>query len=302
MCFALKNVLAVALAAFTSGCGLRDQGLAPRPPVPMEPARVEHVILLSIDGGKPTVIRGGSMPLTTRRAEEGASSWEARTVFPSITLVSHTSMLTGLTPERHRVDWNSWRPEAGPVAIPTVFELLERQGHKTALFATKEKLRHLDRPGTIAHVEIAAQQAKLIAEAAARHILAHRPSFVFVHFSEPDLAGHSHGWGSEAQRSALLEVDQAIAVLERAVAEAKIADQTVFLVTADHGGHDRTHGHDTRDDMTIPWIAFGSHVRRGHQLRELITTYDTAATVLWLLGAPVPSEWDGRPVTSAFTE
>jgi hypothetical protein len=30
-------------------------------------------------------------------------------------------------------------------------------------------------------------------------------------------------------------------------------------------------------------------------------TYDTAATVLWLLGVPLPeSDFDGRPVTEAF--
>jgi hypothetical protein len=27
---------------------------------------------------------------------------------------------------------------------------------------------------------------------------------------------------------------------------------------------------------------------------------DTAATVLWLLGVPVPAAWEGRPVTAAF--
>ena len=31
-----------------------------------------------------------------------------------------------------------------------------------------------------------------------------------------------------------------------------------------------------------------------------VTTYDTAATALWLLDVPVPAEFDGKPVTSAF--
>jgi arylsulfatase A-like enzyme len=31
-----------------------------------------------------------------------------------------------------------------------------------------------------------------------------------------------------------------------------------------------------------------------------VTTYDTAATALYALGIPVPAEFDGKPVVSAF--
>ena len=34
--------------------------------------------------------------------------------------------------------------------------------------------------------------------------------------------------------------------------------------------------------------------------RFAVTTYDTAATALWLLGIPIPPEFDGKPVASAF--
>jgi arylsulfatase A-like enzyme len=31
-----------------------------------------------------------------------------------------------------------------------------------------------------------------------------------------------------------------------------------------------------------------------------VTTYDTAATALWLLDVPIPKSFDGKPVTEAF--
>jgi len=31
------------------------------------------------------------------------------------------------------------------------------------------------------------------------------------------------------------------------------------------------------------------------------STCDTAATALWLLGIPIPADFDGRPVVEAFT-
>jgi len=41
-------------------------------------------------------------------------------------------------------------------------------------------------------------------------------------------------------------------------------------------------------------------IKRGFEIKNRVSTCDTAATALWLLGVPVPQEMDGKPVTSAF--
>ena len=55
------------------------------------------------------------------------------------------------------------------------------------------------------------------------------------------------------------------------------------ILTADHGGHGKSHGTTDPRDMTIPWIVWGAGVHSGDALSG-IHTMDTAATVLWLLG------------------
>jgi phosphopentomutase len=72
-----------------------------------------------------------------------------------------------------------------------------------------------------------------------------------------------------------------------------------LIVTADHGGHGTNHGSDDPRDVTIPWISWGQGVKPG-VLTESISTMDTAATVLWLLGVGEPSDWAGQAVTGAF--
>jgi arylsulfatase A-like enzyme len=52
--------------------------------------------------------------------------------------------------------------------------------------------------------------------------------------------------------------------------------------------------------MTIPWIAWGAGVKPGVEIKDPISTCDTAATALWLLDVAVPKDWDGKPVVSAF--
>jgi arylsulfatase A-like enzyme len=103
----------------------------------------------------------------------------------------------------------------------------------------------------------------------------------------------AYGWAVRRSDAAVRRI------LEEAEATFGSGNYTVIL-TADHGGHDRTHGTEDPRDMTIPWIAWGLGVRPGDLGFEAIQTIDTAATALWLLGVELPEEWSGRPVRAAF--
>src|ERR1700728_4534584 len=80
--------------------------------------RAEHIFIISIDGGKPAVIAQSQMPELQKLVAEGAHTWKATTIFPSITLPAHTSMLTGVGPEKHKIMWNEYKPELGFVQVP----------------------------------------------------------------------------------------------------------------------------------------------------------------------------------------
>ncbi len=283
--------------------------------------RVDHVFIVSIDGGKPAVMAQSDMPVLKRLVAEGACTWTATTIFPSLTLPSHTSMLTGVGPDKHRVSWNTWKPGKGVVRVPTVFAEAKKAGLSTAMFVGKEKFRHLLQPGTVDEFRFKSQlpdmavgaepvnpkatkpstvPAWIVARQAAGYIVEARPSLCFIHFTDPDDAGHKYGWGSPQQIWAFSDVDGALAEILDAIDSAGIGDSSVLLITADHGGHARTHGSRRLEDMNIPWIAWGRAVKRNFTLTSQVTTYDTAATALWLLSVPLPAAFDGRPVLEAF--
>lgn len=267
---------------------------------------IKHVFIISFDGGKPAVMQQSQMPTLMQMRSEGTGTWEAFTVVPSITLVSHTSMLTGVQPDKHLIDWNSWKPEKGVVSVPTIFALAKKKGLTTSLFAGKEKFKHLNIPGSVDDFSIPGNDAttvvdaKTVAAAAAQCIVDKKPNLCFIHFADSDTTGHAFGWGSSEQIKAFSDEDAALLMIKEALQKAGIVDSSVVILTADHGGHAKTHGSTILEDMHIPWIAWGQGVKKGAPLKERISTCDTAATALWLLDVEVPKEFDGKPVKEAF--
>ncbi len=72
------------------------------------------------------------------------------------------------------------------------------------------------------------------------------------------------------------------------------------LVQADHGGHDRDHGTDLPEDLTIPWIVMGPRIRPGFEIAAPVSLLDTAPTLATLLDIPVPPQWEGRSIDEAL--
>lgn len=266
----------------------------------------EHVIVISIDGLRPDAIERFGAETLTRLMEEGSYTLEAQTIFPSKTLPSHTSMLTGVDPEVHGVTWNSNRMEEhGHVEVATIFEMADDAGLHTAAFFSKSKFHHLEREGTLEYSQAPGQNhehwlaTRTVPDAIA-YLQHRRPNLMFVHLGEPDFAGHTAGWMSRIYGWAVRRADAGVGALLEAADEVYGRGNYTVIVTADHGGHGRTHGTDDPRDMIIPWITWGDGVERGRVTAPVRTT-DTAATVLWLLGVRVPAEWTGAAVASAYT-
>ena len=266
----------------------------------------DHVIVISIDGLRPDAIEKYDARAIKRLMHEGRYTLTAQTITASLTLPAHTSMLTGVGADVHGITWNSDKlEEKGYVKVPTIFGLAHESGFTTAAFFSKTKFHELEVPSTLDYwrspkggmdpMFSEERTTGLVSE-----YLAHAsPNLMFVHLMEPDFIGHQFGWMGHMYGMAVREADLGVArVLKDADKHFGRGNYTVIL-TADHGGHDKTHGTTDARDMTIPWVVWGAGVQPGDTLSG-IKTMDTAATVLWLLGVDVPSNWVGRPVSTAF--
>lgn len=277
--------------------------------------RADHVFIVSFDQGAPAGIAKSEMPLFKAMAAEGSHTWHAYTIVPSLTLPSHTSMVTGVGIQKHQILWNDYQPAKGTVGVPTIFSIAKEHGFSTGIFAAKEKFKTFVLPGSVDNFVIPpTPDARSVAEACAAEIRKSKPALALIHFGDTDAAGHKFGVDSAEKMKAFTDCDAALGILRAAVKETGIEGSSVFILTADHGGHDvpemkegqptgrtyGTHGSPDTCDVEIPWIAWGAGVKPHAEITAPVVIYDTAATALWLLGIDVPEGFWGRPVEQAF--
>jgi hypothetical protein len=109
---------------------------------------IERVLIISIDGLRPDLIDLAPMPILSALMQEGAYTLNAQTIHPSATLPAHASMLTGLCPDQHGVNWNDYIPENGYAQGTSIFTLAKQAGLYTVMIVNKEKLRQVTPPET----------------------------------------------------------------------------------------------------------------------------------------------------------
>lgn len=218
-------------------------------------------------------------------------SMKTQTVMPSVTLPCHMSLFHSVPPDRHGILSNTYMPQVRP--IKGLFEVLRAAGKKTGIVYDWEELRDLSRPDSLAnaifmsgHIYDYWNTCEKLTERAIDYINSDDPDFVFYYYGLTDAVGHGSGWMSEDYMKAVSKV---WTLIEKLVSS--IGDYTVIF-TADHGGHDRTHGTDKPEDMTIPLIISDPSL----ETRELesASILDIAPTVAAILGAQPDPEWEGR--------
>ncbi len=251
----------------------------------------KKVLLILVDGMRPDGLE--EIPYVRKMQADGASTLAARTIMPSVTLPCHMSLFHSVPAERHGILTNTYTPMVRP--LNGICEQLSMYKKKCGFFYGWEQLKDLARPGTLygsdflwgSRIGYEKVNHELTSRALA-FIEEESPDFVFLYLGWVDLAGHNNGWLSAEYYTAVRGSWQEI---ER-IAEAVPEEYTV-IVTADHGGHDRSHGADTDTDMTIPLFFRGVDFAPGSTLAEA-NIMDIAPTIAAIVGVEPAEEWEGR--------
>lgn len=242
-----------------------------------------HVLLITIDGFAAFYLKDPSAPLPTLRklASEGAMADGMKVANPSITWPNHTTLVTGVYAEKHSVFFNGVLKRAGAglsvavdprrdkadlVAIPTLYDLLHKNGYRTAgiNWPCTRNSGTLDDdfpdvPDSITHstpklrdelvaagilkdntdrsfaTQSAASRDQIWTAAAAHVIRARKPNFMLIHMLITDGIQHRYGPRTPAALTALAQADFQLRDILAALDQAGIRERTTLFIVADHG-------------------------------------------------------------------
>ena len=271
---------------------------------------VNHVVIIGCDGLSPDGIQKAKTPNMDSLMQRGAYTMHARAVMPTSSSPNWASMLMGAGPEQHGVTSNAWRPdkfELAPTAVgsggifPTIFSVLREQqpsaviacfhdwGGFGILFerAAPDVIEDTDGPVNTTERAVAYFKAK-------------QPNFTFIHLDHIDHAGHAYGHGTPEYYKSVEEADRLIGETIQGLKTAGMLEQTILIITSDHGGVGKGHGGATTAEVEIPWIIAGPGVALAKELTSFVNIYDTAATVAYIFGLTAPDCWIAKPVLEAF--
>jgi predicted AlkP superfamily pyrophosphatase or phosphodiesterase len=260
---------------------------------------VPTVIFLMIDGTRPDAIAAAGCPNLDALQRRSAYTLAASSVMPSITLPCHMSIFHSVPPTRHGITSNTYIPMARP--LPGLIEIAAQAGKRCAFFHNWEQLRDLSRPGHLHYSRCANDCAvnddsdHTTVEEYLAYQDAYAPDFAFVYLGTVDEVGHRYGWMSEGYLKQLAHVDSAVGRLLDG-----LPDGSTVLFQSDHGGHDRSHGTDQPEDMTIPWMISGPGIRENHEIQASVSLLDTAPTLAHVLGLEPHFQWEGSVPQEIF--
>ena len=287
---------------------------APRKVVKKAPAKkASHVVLLAMDGwGAYSVNKAHDIPNIKYFMENGSYTLKDRTVLPSASAINWASMFMGVPTEMHGyTQWNSRTPEIPSANVgdhnicPTIFSVVREQlpQAETGCLAEWVGIKYLIDSLSVSHLECPISSEKdvmTLANKAAEYIKAKKPKFLAVCNDQIDHAGHSLGHDTPEYYNTLASVDKQVGVIVQALKDAGMWDDTIIILTADHGGINKGHGGKTLLEMEIPFIIWGKGVKKGFHITDTMMQYDCAATIAEIFGLKRPQSWRGVPAYSAF--
>ena len=253
----------------------------------------EKVLLILVDGMRPDSLEICNHPLIKKMKETGIYVAEAQTVMQSVTLPCHMSLFHSVPPERHGILTNTYTPQVRP--INGLCEQLRLGKKSCGLFYNWGELRDLAKPSSIAYscfVSGRIYTYKIanvkITDEAIKYINNSNPDFIFLYLGDTDEVGHAFGWMTDEYIKSVYESWDCI---EKIISS--IPDDYTIIITSDHGGHDRSHGTDLPEDMTIPLFINGKSINPTIELKN-VNIIDIAPTITKLLDVEAADEWEGK--------
>ena len=266
-----------------------------------------HVIIIGVDGAG-AFFDDTPTPNMDAIFSDGAITYNGITESPSLSAQAWASLLHGVSSDVHGITAGSVGAYPMSSHYPSFFRVIRENDHDAKLgsFATWDTVNKIMiEDADITKVGGCGTDADLTDRICA-YVESTSPDVLFVQFDNVDATGHAFGFGSDEHLAKITETDVLIGRIYDSYVKAGIIDDTLFIVTTDHGGTKVTsgdylgnHGGETPEEKLITFAAKGKTVIDGGNI-DGFEIRDTAAIVLYALGYEQPASWTARVPSGLF--
>lgn len=302
-------IIALLLCVLITACESRQPVVNPETPKEEGPLIYRYVAVIGVDGGG-NYFNKTDTPNMDRIFANGATTYSATTEIPSSSTENWTSMFLGVSSDVHgcpgQID--------SSFPYPSIFRLVRQAYPESDIFSavswnTINSFIEWDIGLLDYRRENDKNSDRDVCEKTVKTILDFCPKFLFVQFNGADSDGHDYGFGLEEELEYITTLDEYIGRIHQAYDDLGILDETLFIVTADHGGTHYvdengltvgSHGGTTHEETTVFLGVAGKSVAKTDlgQIRNR----DVAAIAAAALNIDIPDCWTSKVPEGLFTD
>ncbi|CAG8533058.1 11964_t:CDS:1 [Ambispora leptoticha] len=295
----------------------------------------KRVILLALDGlglYAKKLRDAGELSTFKKFWENGTNSFQARAQLPSNSAENWGSILHGVVPKKHGLTndiVNSGRAYDETNGFESVFKILEKkfgkeQQVKLASFAAWA-------PVNTGIIELSVPMYRYAPDTNEskpiqwwlwfKHRCLNNSTYdgyvvknacdyikkensdvklLSIHLVDVDETGHGHGWGGKYYNKQLRKMDARINQILKAIDEAGWTEDSLVIMTTDHGGINKGHGGESKEEVSVFLSVLGSNIQKNGIIEGNVTNMDTAAIILKALGVEAPEWFDAKLPNGIF--
>lgn len=263
----------------------------------------KHVVIIGMDGAG-AYFRDTDTPRCDEIFAGGATTYKSLMALPTMSAQGWASILHGVLPEFHGLTNEIIAKNPYPVnsPYPSVFRVA-REAMPDAPLASFVEWNPInigiveDNIGVVKGTgnDDAEVTGKILA-----YLNGNTPTLMFVQFSSPDDIGESYGFGTEIYLATISTVDALVGRIYDQLKLKGLLEDTLFIVTADHGGINKSHGGDTDEEKYVFLGVAGKTVANGSIIDA--EGRDVAAIAAYALGLEFPETWTGHVPAGVFKD
>lgn len=260
----------------------------------------KHVLLVGV-GSAGAFFADADTPNIDRVFENGSITYVARAENPTNSAPCWASMLHGVEYSAHKISEDEGTPYPSDSDFPSVFRAVREQDKSASVTVIGDSFFTVSMTEEDLGINtIEATGDFAVAETACKYLNENEaPTLMFVCFDSPDSLGHVEGFGSAGHLAAIRNTDTFFGYICDRYEAQGILDDTLVIVTSNHGGFEQDHGSHKNEEKFVMFAASGESVIKNGTPEDMYIR-DIPAVVMYALGLECPENWTARLPAGIF--